>query len=370
MKKIGKIRVAVMTKPLDNWKSGSGHHLDELMKHILDLNDGTFEFTFVHYKKSENTIYERVNEIIVPRNPFASSARLRKEKFDIVHYAPLTVFSPIWNVKSKKTATIHGIEDILYPKGYTLIHRLHEKYIVPIYMRAMDGIATVSQTGRSYFIDHYRIKPEHIFITTNGYGKAYRVLDSKRTDKQIIPGINKKYILHISKFSPRKNPVTIIEGFARFVRESGLDYQLVCAGSGWNGTEAKHIAEKCELGDRYVAPGFIDEETAVRLLNDAEVFVFPSFAEGFGMPNVEAMACGCPVITSNIFAIPEIVGQAAYVLSRPDDTEEFSLAIRRIAMNPGYKKALVERGLERARLYNWTDSANALMGYWKSLVSN
>jgi len=359
-----------MSKPLDNWKSGSGHHLDELMKHILDLNDGTFDFTFVHYIKSENAIYKRVNEMIVPRNPFASSVRLRKENFDIVHYAPLTVFSPIWNVKAKKTATIHGIEDLLYPQGYSLIHRLHETYIVPIYMRKMDGIATVSETGRKYFIDHYRIKPEQIFITTNGYGKAYRVLGSEDTITNCIPGINRKFILHISKFSPRKNPITIIEGFAKFIKESSLDFQLVCAGSGWNGIEARQIADKCGLGDRYIAPGFIDEETAVQLLNSAEVFVFPSFAEGFGMPNVEAMACGCPVITSNIFAIPEIVGDAAFVLSRPDDTEEFSHAMQRIVTDTGYKKTLVERGLERAKLYNWTDSANALLNYWKRLVSD
>ena len=172
-------------------------------------------------------------------------------------------------------------------------------------MRMMDGIATVSQTGRTYFIDHYRIKPEQIFITTNGYGKEYRVLKNKENEIKAIPAINRKFVLHISKFSPRKNPYTIIEGFAKFVKESNLDFQLVCAGSGWDGSEARRIAENYDLGDRYVAPGFIGEETAIQLLNKAEVFVFPSFAEGFGMPNVEAMACGCPVITSNIFAIPE-----------------------------------------------------------------
>jgi len=358
-----------MSKPLDNWKSGSGHHLDELMKNVLDLNDGSFDFTFVHYKKSENAIYDRVHELIVPRNPFLASTRLRKENFDIIHYSPLSVFAPVWNIRAKKTATVHGIEEVLYPQGYSLVHRIHDMRIQPMYMRMMDGIATVSQTSRAYFIENYRIKPERVFITTNGYGKAYRVLGDKDDKTLALNGLDRKFILHISKYSQRKNPVTIIEGFARFIRETGFDFQLVCAGSGWNGTEARQIARNCGLGDRYVAPGFIDETMAVRLLNKAEVFVFPSFAEGFGMPNIEAMACGCPVITSGIFAIPEIVGDAATVLAQPDDAEEFSLAIRQIVTDSGYKKALVERGLERAKLYNWTDSANAIMNYWKGLVS-
>jgi glycosyltransferase involved in cell wall biosynthesis len=361
------LRIAVMSKPLDNWTSGSGHHLDELMRHILDLNDGSIDFTFVHYQKSENPLYSRVREIIIPRDPFRASAIVAKEKFDIVHYAPLSVFAPVWGVKAKKTATVHGIEEVLYPEGYTLVQRLHETILQPAYMRRMDGIATVSNASRNYFIEHYRIKPERIVITTNGLGKAYRRLSAD--ELAMIPlGIpDKPFVLHISRYSMRKNPVTLIGGFARFVERTGIDCNLVCAGKGWDGEEAKALAEKAGIADRYVAPGFISEEQAVALLNRASAFAFPSFAEGFGMPNIEAMACGCPVVTSNIFAIPEIVGDAAYVMDKVDDPDDLARGLEKIFSDVEFREALIERGYARLPRFDWNASARAMLDFWKKL---
>jgi hypothetical protein len=86
-------RIAVFTKSLDNWTSGSGHHLNEILSATLDQNDGRFDFTFVHYRPSENPIYQRVRELIVPRDRARAAFALRRERFDVVHYAPLTIFA-------------------------------------------------------------------------------------------------------------------------------------------------------------------------------------------------------------------------------------------------------------------------------------
>jgi len=359
-----RIRVGVFTKPLDSWTSGSGHHLDELMRHVLDLADAEdlpFDFTFIHYKKSGNPLYQRVRELLIPRNPLAASFMLCKEKFDILHYSPLTVFAPVWGLQAKKIATVHGVEEALYPEGYTFAQRFHESRILPVYMRMMDRIATVSETSKNYFVDHYRVDAEKIFITTNGLSPVYRILTPEEKALPDGSGINRPFALHISRYSMRKNPVAIIEGFARFVRESGLDRQLVCAGKGWDGEEVRALAEKAGIADRLVTPGFVTDDYAVTLLNNAEVFLFPSFAEGFGMPNIEAMACGCPVVTSNIFAIPEVVGDAACMIDRPDDAEGLASAMLKIATDPEFKKALVERGLLRVGKFEWNDSARALV---------
>lgn len=363
-------RVAVMTKQLDNWTSGSGHHLNELMHHVLDLNDGTFDFTFVHYRKSENGIYSRVREMIVPRNPIVASRILSLERFDIIHYTPLSIYAPIWGIRARRTATVHGIEEVLYPEGYTLIQRMHELILQPAYMRRMDGIATVSQASKKYFTERYHVKSDRVFITTNGIGAAYRRLSEAELAGIRLPVPEKPYVLHISRFSMRKNPVNVINGFASFVRDTGLDCNLVCAGKGWDGEEARALARKAGITDRFVTPGFITEEEAVGLLNKASVFVFPSFAEGFGMPNVEAMACGCPVITSGIFAIPEIVGDAAHVLEKVDDPDETGKAIARVVTDSAYRELLVARGFERIKRYNWDDSARSIMSYWKGLLDH
>lgn len=366
----GPIRVGVTTKPLDNWKSGSGHHLDELMAHVLDLNerDYGFEFTFIHYKKSENPLYARVRELVIPRNPLTAGLAVAREEFDVVHYTPLSVFAPMWGVSARKTATIHGIEERLFPRGYPLYHRLHEYWVQPLFMRAMDGIATVSETGRQWFIGHYGIRPDRIFVTPNAVSLAFRVLPPEAQGLADFPGIDRPFVLHLSRFSERKNPRGVIAGFAEALRLTGKDFQLVCAGKGWEGAEALSMAQSLGIADRLVAPGFITEEQAVRLYNRAEAFLFPSWAEGFGMPNLEAMACGCPVITSGIFAIPEVVGDAAEVVSRPDDYPGIGEALARILTGEGHKKTLAERGFERVKAYNWNESARTLLEYWKKIA--
>ncbi len=365
----GPIRVGVTTKPLDNWKSGSGHHLDELMAHVLDLNerDYGFEFTFIHYRQSENPLYRRVRELIIPRNPLAAGLAVAREEFDVVHYTPLSVFAPMWGVSARKTATIHGIEERLFPRGYPLYHRLHEYWVQPLFMRAMDGIATVSETGRRWFIEHYGIRPERIFVTPNAVSPAFRRLSPAESGLADFPLVDRPFVLHLSRYSERKNPSGVIAGFARALDLTGGDYQLVCAGKGWDADEARSMAESLGIADRLITPGFITEEQAVRLYNRAEAFLFPSWAEGFGMPNLEAMACGCPVVTSGIFAIPEVVGDAAEVVARPDDHGGIGEALARILSVEGHKKTLVERGFERVKAYDWKESARTLLEYWKGL---
>jgi glycosyltransferase involved in cell wall biosynthesis len=363
------IRIAVMTKQLDNWVSGSGHHLDEMMKHVLGQNPGDMDFTFVHYRESENPLYREVRELIVPRDPLGASRILRKEGFHIVHYSNLSVFAPLWGVRAKKTATVHGIEEILFPRGFSLVHRLHETRYRPLLMRRMDGIATVSRICKRFLSRRYGIPAEKVFVTPNALSPAYRPLsDAER--RAVLPGkVGRNYVLHISRYSARKNPRTIMEGFARFIRDTGEDCFLVCAGKGWDGKEARALARGAGIAERYHAPGFISEEDAVELLNGARVFLFPSYAEGCGMPNLEAMACGCPVITSSVFAIPEITGGAALLLSRPDAAEELAAGIRRLLADGDFRAELIRRGFERARFYDWNESARTLIRYWRGLMA-
>ncbi len=361
------LRIAIMSKPLDNWTSGSGHHLDEMVKHILDLDDPALNLTLVHYTKSENPVYQRAPELIIPRNPFAASSVVARQGFDIIHYAPLSVYAPVWGVAAKKTATVHGIEEVLYPEGYSLVQRIHETKIQPVYMRAMDGIATVSETSKHYFAKVYRVPADKIVVTYNALSGDYRTLEDTCPGLNDPPVPDTPFVLHISRYSKRKNPACILNGFAEYVRRTGDDCVLVCAGKGWDSDEVRAAAAQAGIADRYVAPGFIDTETAVRLLNRASVFLFPSFAEGFGMPNIEAMACGCPVITSSIFAIPEVVGDAAVLLKDPRDYGECAEAIAKVLKNDCFRDKLVQRGYRQITRYDWSESAKKLVDLWKRI---
>jgi len=492
--------IGVFTKQLDNWQSGSGHHLNEIMHRILDMNEAhpRFKFVFIHYAKSGNPIYQRVEELIIPRNPLAAAWILRKRRFDILHYTPLTIFAPIWGVRAKKVATIHGAEQLIVPQFYGSIEMLHERFLVPLYARRMDHIITVSHTSRGFFMGRYRVSGDRITVCPNAVSPLYRVLQRRLPPNAPKPGqvpiaavatpdrrnadeathseqsaihnaravlsrfglsAGEPFLFHLSRFSERKNPWTILEGFRRFLHlsapsrfdstgitaeeaspveapnleamgneaslrtpavtatpaltaleaapdavaprtpvpytaSSGVDepvkasdslispslvsadfagvppstFKLVIGGTRWDNPEVTQYLERAGISNQVIRTGFLKEEEAVAFYNYAAAFLFPSLAEGFGMPNLEAMACGCPVITSNVFAIPEVVGDAAMVLKNPLDPDALALAIRRVVYEPPLRKRLIDRGLARVRQFDWDESARKVMEVYEGLA--
>ena len=139
-------------------------------------------------------------------------------------------------------------------------------------------------------------------------------------------------------------------------------------GNGWNKSEevASFISQH-GLSDIAVTPGFVETEDVPKLMNAAEVFVFPSLYEGFGMPNLEAMACGCPVVTSSVFSIPEVVGDAALRIDCPMDVDALVGQITRVLSEPDLKAGLIEKGLKRCQVYSWKDSADTWEQGFKSV---
>jgi glycosyltransferase involved in cell wall biosynthesis len=367
---IGRPRIAVFTKPLDNWTSGSGHHLHEILNAILDQNEGRFDFTFIHYKPSANPIYKRARELIVPRNPLRSATVLRRERFDLVHYAPLTIYAPIWAVPGKKMATIHGAEQLLVPQFYGKVELAHERLVVPAYARKMDAIVTVSDTSAEFFVRRYGVSRDRITVCYNGLGPGYRVLESAEITAPERLGIPRPFIFHVSRFSERKNPWTLLGAYARLVEEHDPPYALVCAGGGWDNEAVQERARTLGIAERLYTPGFITERDEIELMNAARAFVFPSLAEGFGMPNVEAMACGCPVVTTPAFAIREIVGDAALVVENPSDPVALAEALHRATTDEALRSRLRERGFARLSLFSWEESAKKLLGVYEKLIND
>jgi glycosyltransferase involved in cell wall biosynthesis len=293
---------------------------------------------------------------------------LRRERFDLVHYTPLTIYAPIWLVPNKKVATIHGEEQLLIPRFFSAVEMFHDRRLVPLFARRMDGILSVSHTTKDYMVEHFGIDPDKVVVAYNGIGGEYRPRDPEKLTALKKYGISGKYVFHISRFSERKNPRVLLAAFAAFVKKSGARHRLVCAGKGWDNRVLLDRARVLGVENRLVTPGFISEEEAAELMAGADFFVFPSLAEGFGMPNIEAMAAGCPVITSSAFAIPEIVGDAALLVADPGDTAAFAAAMEKFAGDSRFRAEYVRRGLERARVFSWDRSAEKLMGLYDRIL--
>jgi glycosyltransferase involved in cell wall biosynthesis len=365
-------RIAVFTKQLDAWRSGSGHQLNEIMKRVLDQNEergrGKIDFTFLHYKPSDNDIYRRVREVIVPRNPLRFALVLRREKFDLVHYTPLTIYSPIWLVPNKKTATIHGVEQLLLPEFFGPVEMFHERFLVPIFARRMDGILTVSNSTKAYMVKNFRVKEDRVTVAYNGVGPEYHPRDPASLRAPARYGVRPPYVFHISRFSERKNPWTLLSAFQRFSLGAGKDHLLVCAGKGWDDEAVVMRARELGIQDRLFCPGFISETDAAEFFCGADFFVFPTLAEGFGIPNAEAMASGCPVITTTGFAVSEVVADAAIVLEDPRDAVALAAAMERLSGDEELRQRLVRRGLRRVKIFSWEEGAKKLLAMYDRIL--
>lgn len=355
------IKVGIFTKPIDQGTSGSGHHLLEIVNHLLAQARDNFKIVLIHYQQNDNSVYKKTNEIIIPRNPFKAARILRKENFDILHYSPLTIFSPVYNIKAKKVATVHGEASTYLPKEMGAKKFLHDTFIRPFLLRKMDGLLTVSRTSCDFIINKYKINKDKISICYNAVNPNYKINDKYKSSKE-------NYFFHLSKFSLRKNPWTILNAYKKYKEEFKSNTLLFIAGSGWDNRAVEDFIKEHKLQDSIRLLGFVTEEESVKLYNGAKIFIFPSHYEGCGMPNLESMACGTPVITSSVFAIPEIVSNAALLLKDADDIEELVKKMNLLENDSVLRKTLIEKGLQRAHEFSWKESADTVFNTYISIL--
>ncbi len=366
-----KPRIGIFTRPIDKGTSGSGHHLHEMVKTILQLNRemSLFELFLIHYVRNDREIYKQANEIIIPRNPLAAAQVLRKYNFDLLHHSPLTIFSPLAGLKVKRVATIHSAEPNIIPQYYNFLERAHARWIKPVYARKMDHVFTVSETSKQYYMENWHVPGEKISVCYNAVDPVYHKLEGTLTTLKKL-SISGRYIYHISKYSLRKNPDCLLRGFHELSQKPGMeDLLLVISGSGWDNEHVHFMLDELSLNEKVIFTGFTAEEDVVQLYNGASAFLFPSRAEGYGMPNIEAMACGCPVITTRAFAIPEIVGDAALLVDDPDDYIAFSEQTRRVLINAGLRESLIRKGFEQVKRYSWEKSATTVLEEYTKLLA-
>lgn len=172
--------------------------------------------------------------------------------------------------------------------------------------------------------------------------------------------ITTPYLLYVGTIEPRKNLVRLIRAFERLKRETGLVHQLVLAGGkGWNNEEIYRTAMESPYAEDILFIGFVSAEEKNALYQNADAFVFPSLYEGFGIPPLEAMHFGCPVVTSNAASLPEVVGNAACLVDPLDDVS-IAEGIFRVLHNKDYRKSLVTEGFRQEKKYTWDASAAKL----------
>jgi glycosyltransferase involved in cell wall biosynthesis len=257
-----------------------------------------------------------------------------------------------------KVSMVHDVAYLRYPEY--LQPRIRKFYAtwMPRYLAYTDHIITVSEFSKNELIAGYNIHPEKISVVYNGITDAYKPVSEeqkKKTRERYAKG--KPFFIYLGAIHPRKNILTLVRAFERFKSANASDHQLVLAGrASWHTEEVFKAIAQSQWKDSIHLPGYVATSEAAGLVASAEAMIYPSFYEGFGLPLVEAMACGVPVICSNASSLPEVAGNAS-LLFDPLDVDQLSNQIKKITDDNQLRKEMILKGQERSKFFSWDKAA-------------
>ena len=260
------------------------------------------------------------------------------------------------HVVGKVMTTVYDLTYLRFPETMDAgnLKRLQDgmKYSI----ERSDGLVTISEFSKREIMELLEIPEDRIYVVPCAPSFNGRPADFDGCAAKF--GIDKPYILYIGTIEPRKNLVRLIQAYERLKREQGIPHQLVLAGGkGWANDEIIHMAEKVE---NVILTGYISEEEKYALYKNADVFAFPSIYEGFGIPPLEAMHFGCPVVCAAAASLPEVVEDAAELVD-PMDAVSIAEGLWKVISDPDHAAELVRRGREQTEKYTWDTSAVKLM---------
>jgi glycosyltransferase involved in cell wall biosynthesis len=302
----------------------------------------------------------------VLRIPFTIPRRTRLDQLDLFHAQ--FILPPF--LKCKTVTTIPDIAYEHYPEFFPAHQRAWLRVLVRESAQRADHIITVSEYSKRDLVRTYGVREENITVTYEGAGDEFVPLDRGKAKEAVAHKyqIEGDFILYLGRLQARKNLIRLVDAYAR-ARRVGFPHKLVLPGK--RDTLFQPVLSRIrelKLERDIVLPGYIAPADVPIFYNAAEVFVYPSIYEGFGLPLVEAMACGTPVITSRGSSLEEVAGEAA-VLIDPLDELSISDALKKVLAEPELRERLGQAGLRRSRQFSFENAAHQTIGVYERVMS-
>lgn len=274
--------------------------------------------------------------------------------------------------RAKTLLTVHDLSFIRHPQGAVDKLRRWLEKVVPRSLARADHVLADSESTRQDLIEIFRIPSENITVVGAGVEPRFQpitdptTLDAVRQRYRLPP--SKKFVLSLGTLEPRKNFTGLIQAYAESpVRET--HHLVIAGGKGWLYDDIFAAAESSPVADRIHLTGFVADEDLPALYSLADVFAFPSFYEGFGIPVIEAMACGTPVVCANNSCLPEVAGQSAIQITA-SDTLALAEALHRSTTDNLLRERMVREGFLQAQKFNWPAATQRLLSVYQRFTGD
>jgi glycosyltransferase involved in cell wall biosynthesis len=288
----------------------------------------------------------------------------RRERFGVM-FLPAANRRLSLRLPCPMVGTVHDFSSLHVAAKYDPARMFYIRKVLPFLIRRLDHVLTVSESSRRDIIDYAGVPGDRVTVTPLAADHTTYFPGDQDEARRLIAsryGIERPYILYTSRLEhPGKNHVRLIQAFDRMKKATGSPHQLVLAGAEWSGSEAVHeAAAKSPYSADIVFPGFVPGGDLPALYRAAEVFMFPSLFEGFGLPIIEAMACGTPTACSNLSSMPEVAGNAAPTFD-PYQVEQIEAVLTRLLTDAAWRDECRQKGIVRASQFNWARTAQTTL---------
>lgn len=359
-----------------NYRSaGINWYIYHLLKH---LPQGEFQYTALTSEKraaahlnnlqiSQSRLPTHKPVVRIIWEQFVQPRVLRDEHFDLYHglgfAGPLRIHIP-WLV------TVYDLSFKLFPQSFNPANRIYLTWAVRDAVRRADRIIAISESTKRDLVALFGADPLKISVVHAGVDSSFSPAVEQDGLQRLISrySLTQPIVLFVGTIEPRKNLVHLIKAFKLAKLSGNLPHRLVLVGArGWMDAEVDQVIAQEHLTDSVQFTGFVPPDELPYWYHAAQVFVYPSLYEGFGLPILEAMASGVPVIGSNVSSIPEVVGDAGFLVP-PKDEQALADAIVRLAKDEDQRREFAKRGLKRSSSFTWEHTANRTVEVYRTML--
>lgn len=372
------MRIGIDATAVPRLKAGAGVYTEELVRSLLTLDREDTFFLFVRGGTFADLPADYPNvrrlPVVAPTRPgrflweqAILPALARRLQIDLLHSPHHTM--PAAPLPCYRVVTVHDVTFFLYPARYGTFRRLYMQTTTRLSLRLADAIIVPSETVRDDLIRLLRVKPARITVVPEGVNARFQpMVDQRRlTEIRTRYARGTPYILNLGSLEPGKNQITLVQAYKR-LRDRGYRQRLVIAGQrAWKYERLLARIAQAGLTEVVDLPGYIPESDLPALYSAAELFVFPSLYEGFGLPVLEAMACGTPVICSDRSALREI-GEGAAFLVNPLSARDLAEAMATLLDDQDLREQLRSSGKQRAAAFTWERTATETLAVYRRLL--